>query len=43
MKRLTTPISEAAIRELKVGDEILLNGRVVLSRDIDTVNQCRSC
>jgi len=34
MKRLTTPISEAAIRELKVGDEILLNGRVVLSRDI---------
>jgi len=34
MKHLTTPISEAAIRELKVGDEILLNGRVVLSRDI---------
>jgi len=34
MKRLTTPISEAAIRDLKVGDEVLLNGRVVLSRDI---------
>jgi len=34
MKRLTTPISEADIRELKVGDEVLLNGRVVLSRDM---------
>ena len=34
MKRITTPISEAVIRELKVGDEILLSGRVVLSRDI---------
>jgi fumarate hydratase class I len=34
VKRITTPISEAVIRELKVGDEILLNGRVVLSRDI---------
>ena len=34
MKRLTIPISEAAIRELKVGDEVLLNGRVVLSRDM---------
>ena len=34
MIRLTTPISEAAVRDLKVGDEILLNGRVVLSRDI---------
>jgi len=34
MKRITTPITEAAIRDLKVGDEILLNGRVVLSRDI---------
>ena len=34
MKRLTTPISEAAIRDLKVGDEVLLSGRVVLSRDM---------
>jgi len=34
MKRITTPISEDVIRDLKVGDEILLNGRVVLSRDI---------
>ena len=34
MKRITTPISEAVARDLKVGDEILLNGRVVLSRDI---------
>ena len=34
MKYLTTPISEAAIRDLKVGDEVLLNGRVVLSRDM---------
>ena len=34
MKRLTTPISEADIRSLKVGDEVLLNGRVILSRDI---------
>jgi fumarate hydratase class I len=34
MKRITTPISEDVIRGLKVGDEVLLNGRVVLSRDI---------
>ena len=34
MKRLTTPISEATIRELTVGDEILLSGKVVLSRDV---------
>ncbi len=34
MKRITIPISESVIRELKVGDEVLLNGRVVLSRDI---------
>ena len=33
MKRISTPISEAAIRDLKVGDEVLLSGRVVLSRD----------
>ena len=34
MIRLTTPITEAQIRQLKVGDEVLLNGKVVLSRDI---------
>ena len=34
MIRLTTPITEDQIRQLKVGDEVLLNGRVVLSRDI---------
>jgi fumarate hydratase class I len=34
MKRLSTPITEAAIRELTVGDEVLLNGRVVLARDL---------
>ena len=34
MIRLTTPITEDQIRTLKVGDEVLLNGRVVLSRDI---------
>jgi fumarate hydratase subunit beta len=34
MKRIVTPITEAAIRDLRVGDEILLNGRVVLSRDM---------
>jgi fumarate hydratase class I len=34
MKRIATPISEAVIRDLKVGDEVLLSGRVVLSRDI---------
>ena len=33
MIRLTTPISEADARSLKVGDEVLLSGRVVLSRD----------
>jgi len=33
VKRITTPISEEVARDLKVGDEILLNGRVVLSRD----------
>lgn len=33
MIKLTTPISEADARALKVGDEILLSGRVVLSRD----------
>ncbi|WP_243304023.1 FumA C-terminus/TtdB family hydratase beta subunit [Geothrix oryzisoli] len=34
MIRLTTPITEDQIRQLKVGDEVLLNGRVVLSRDM---------
>jgi fumarate hydratase class I len=34
MIRLTTPITEAQIRQLKVGDEVLLNGKVVLSRDM---------
>ena len=34
MIRLTTPITEEAIRQLKVGDEVLLNGNVVLSRDM---------
>lgn len=34
MIRLSTPISETAIRALKVGDEILLSGKVILSRDI---------
>lgn len=34
MKRLATPISEAAARDLRVGDEVLLSGRIVLSRDL---------
>lgn len=34
MIRLNTPISESDIRALKVGDEVLLSGRVVLSRDM---------
>lgn len=34
MIRLTTPIPEEQIRQLKVGDEVLLCGKVVLSRDI---------
>jgi len=34
MIRLTTPISEEAARSLHVGDEVLLTGRVVLSRDM---------
>lgn len=34
MIKLTTPISESDIRALKVGDEVLLSGRVVLSRDM---------
>ncbi len=34
MIRLSTPISETDIRALKVGDEILLSGKVILSRDI---------
>lgn len=31
---LTTPLSEATVRQLKVGDEVLLSGRLVLSRDV---------
>ncbi len=34
MIRLTTPITEDQARQLKVGDEVLLNGRLVLSRDM---------
>jgi fumarate hydratase subunit beta len=34
MIRLTTPISETTARQLRVGDEVLLTGRVVLSRDM---------
>jgi len=34
MIRLSTPISESDIRGLRVGDEVLLSGRVVLSRDM---------
>jgi fumarate hydratase class I len=34
MIHLSTPITETAIRALKVGDEILLSGKVILSRDI---------
>ena len=34
MIRLTTPISEDQARQLKVGDEVLLNGKLVLSRDM---------
>ena len=34
MIRLTTPITEDQVRQLKVGDEVLLNGRLVLSRDM---------
>ena len=34
MIRLTTPITEDQARQLKVGDEVLLNGKVVLSRDM---------
>jgi fumarate hydratase subunit beta len=34
MIKLSTPISEADARALKVGDEVLLSGRVILSRDM---------
>ncbi|MGE5341493.1 MAG: FumA C-terminus/TtdB family hydratase beta subunit [Candidatus Omnitrophota bacterium] len=33
MIKLKTPISEAAIRQLKVGDQVLLSGTVVTARD----------
>ena len=34
MIRLTTPLTEDQARQLRVGDEVLLNGKLVLSRDI---------
>lgn len=34
MQKIHTPISESVIRSLRVGDEVLLSGRVVLSRDM---------
>jgi len=34
LHRLTTPLSEATVRQLVVGDEVLLSGRMVLSRDV---------
>ena len=34
MIKLETPISEKTIRELKVGDEVYLNGRIVTARDV---------
>lgn len=34
LHHLTTPLSEATVRQLKVGDEVLLSGRLVLSRDV---------
>jgi len=34
MIKLETPISEGAIRELKVGDEVYLSGRIVTARDV---------
>ena len=33
MKRLTLPLSETDIRELQVGDQVLLNGTIVTGRD----------
>jgi tartrate/fumarate subfamily iron-sulfur-dependent hydro-lyase beta chain len=33
MTTLTTPVSEAAIRSLKVGDEVLINGTLFTGRD----------
>ncbi len=34
MIRLSTPLTETVVRSLAVGDEVLLSGRVVLSRDL---------
>ena len=33
MKQITTPISDAAIRDLKVGDSVALSGMMVTGRD----------
>jgi tartrate dehydratase beta subunit/fumarate hydratase class I family protein len=33
MIKLTTPISEAAIRSLKVGDEVQITGTIFTGRD----------
>lgn len=33
MKQLTLPLTEAAIRELQVGDQVLLSGTIVTGRD----------
>jgi fumarate hydratase class I len=33
MKHVTTPISEEAVRDLKVGDSVALSGRMVTARD----------
>ncbi|MBU1625966.1 FumA C-terminus/TtdB family hydratase beta subunit, partial [bacterium] len=34
MIKIETPISEKVIRNLKVGDEVYLNGRVITARDV---------
>jgi len=33
MKKITLPVTESAIRELKVGDEILISGVMITARD----------
>ncbi|MDY5050431.1 MAG: fumarate hydratase C-terminal domain-containing protein, partial [Candidatus Mucispirillum faecigallinarum] len=33
MLKITTPISEETIKSLKVGDSVLLSGRIVTARD----------
>ena len=34
MTRLTTPISEATIRSLKVGDEVQITGTLLIGHDV---------